>query len=263
MIMRGISNPTSCGGAGSTNWAIRCIIVAVVKGRKMSGTEGARGGTMVAYMKDVFSIRSTWVLLSLSIFSVLLTVVRGAVTGRWEFLFLWWNLFLAFVPWTIATLTRVREIRSRWLLGILLVLWVAFFPNAPYILTDFVHLQPNWGAPLWFDLILILSFAFAGMLYGFVSLHILEERFLSRFSTFWGSAISVGLIYLSCFGIYLGRFLRWNSWDLVDNFGPIMSDVFARVADPLTHTETWGFTILFGTFLNLMYWSYKAFGKER
>ena len=217
---------------------------------------------MVQYVRDVFSIRSTWVLFFLSLFSILLTIVRGAVTGRTEFLFLWWNLFLAFVPWSIATLITVREIRNRWVLSVLLVCWIVFFPNAPYILTDFVHLRPSWGAPLWFDLMLILSFAFAGMLYGFVSLHILEARFLSRFSKLWGGVISAGLIYLSCFGIYLGRFLRWNSWDLVDDFGPIMSDVFARIADPFANRETWGFTILFGTFLNLMYWSYKVFGEE-
>ena len=213
-------------------------------------------------VREVFAIRSTWVLLFLSLFSMLLTLVRVFVTGSSMFLFLWWNLFLAFIPWSIATLVRVRQIRNRWILSILLICWVVFFPNAPYILTDLVHLQNNRGAPLWFDMMLILSFGFAGMLYGFVSLHLLETRFLRTLSRLWSTVVSVGLIYLACFGIYLGRFLRWNSWDLVDDPGRVMSDIFVRVADPFAHRETWGFTLLFGTFLSLVYWSFKAFAHD-
>lgn len=217
---------------------------------------------MFKYVRDVFSIRSTWVLLSLSVFSILLTVVRVFVTGNSMFLFLWWNLFLAFIPWSIATLVRVRQIQNRWILSLLLVCWIVFFPNAPYILTDLVHLQDDRSAPLWFDLILLLSFGFAGMLYGFVSLHLLETRFLRSISRFWSGVVSVGLVYLACFGIYLGRFLRWNSWDLVDDLRPVLSDIFVRLADPLANRETWGFTLLFGTFLNLIYWSFKAFSQN-
>ena len=217
---------------------------------------------MVKYVRDVFAIRSTWVLFCLSLFSILLTVVRVLVTGRSMFLFLWWNLFLAFIPWSIATLVRVRQIHNRWILGLLLVCWIVFFPNAPYILTDLVHLQDDRSAPLWFDLMLILSFGFTGLFYGFVSLHLLETRFLKALSRLWSGVVSVGLIYLTCFGIYLGRFLRWNSWDLVNDLGHVLSDIYVRVADPFAHRETWGFTLLFGTFLNLAYWSFKAFADE-
>ena len=218
-----------------------------------------RDHKFIKYMKDVFSTRSTWLLVLFSLYSVILTIFRSIVSERGAFLFLWWNLFLAFIPWSIATLIKIRNIRNRWVLGVLLVCWIVFFPNAPYILTDLIHLRPSSGAPLWFDMMLILSFAFTGTLFGFVSLHILETLFLSRLSKFFRGPISVGLIYLSCFGIYLGRFLRWNSWDLVDDFVPIMSDIFTRVANPIAYRETWGFTILFGTFLNLMYWSFKTF----
>ncbi len=223
---------------------------------------GVTEDVMFKYVRDVFSIRSTWVLFFLSVFSTLLTVVRVLVTGRSMFLFLWWNLFLAFIPWSIATLVRVREIQNRWILSLLLVCWIVFFPNAPYILTDLVHLQDDRSAPLWFDLMLLLSFGFAGMFYGFVSLRFLETRFLRTLSRLWSEVVSVGLIYLACFGIYLGRFLRWNSWNLVDDLSRVLFDVFARVADPLAHRETWGFTLLFGTFLNLVYWSFKAFARD-
>jgi uncharacterized membrane protein len=217
---------------------------------------------MVKYVRDVFSIRSTWALFLLSLFSILLTVVRAAVTGRSMFLFLWWNLFLAFIPWSIATFVRVRNIQNRWLLAVLLLCWIVFFPNAPYILTDLIHLQDDRSAPLWFDMMLLLSFGFLGMYYGFVSLHLLETRFQRRLPGLWAGAASVVLIYLACFGIYLGRFLRWNSWDLVDNLGRVMSDIYQRLADPFDHRETWGFTVLFGTFLNLAYWCFKTFSGD-
>ena len=211
------------------------------------------------FVKRVFAVRSTWVLLFFSLFSMGLTLVRVVFTDSSSFLFLWWNLFLAFIPWSIGTFIRVREIRHRWILLLLLACWVAFFPNAPYILTDLIHLSDGQNAPQWFDLVLLLSFAFVGTLYGFVSLHLLETRFLNKLSRTLSAAVSAGLIYLSCFGIYLGRFLRWNSWDLVNNPRGILADVFERVADPFFHRETWGFTALFGTFLNLVYWSYRTF----
>jgi uncharacterized membrane protein len=214
---------------------------------------------MLKFIRDVFAVRSTWILLFLSLFSIGLTVARVMLSGDTHFLFLWWNLFLAFIPWAIAAFIRVRKIHNRFALTVLLACWIVFFPNAPYILTDLIHLQPSWRAPLWYDLILLASFAFAGMLYGFVSLHLLEARFFRRLPKFWAGAASVGVIYLSCFGIYLGRFLRWNSWDIVNNPGPVLSDILARFANPVAHRETWGFTILFGTLLNLIYWSYKTF----
>jgi uncharacterized membrane protein len=214
---------------------------------------------MLKFIRDVFAVRSTWILLLLSLFSIGLTVARIIFSESLFFVFLWWNLFLAFIPWSIAAFIRVRKVHNRLALAILLACWIVFFPNAPYILTDLIHLEPTWGAPLWYDLILLTSFAFTGMLYGFVSLHLLETRFFRRLSRFWSSVASAGLIYLSCFGIYLGRFLRWNSWDLVNNPRLVLSDVFARLSNPVEHRETWGFTILFGTLLNLVYWSYKTF----
>jgi uncharacterized membrane protein len=217
---------------------------------------------MLKFVRDVFAVRSTWVLFALSFFSIALTLVRSAITGRPAFLFLWWNLFLAFIPWIIATVIRVKRLRHPVAVVVLLVCWIAFFPNAPYILTDFIHLGRFGNAPIWYDLIVLLSFAFTGMLYGFISLHLLETRFMRRTAPVWRSVASAGLIYLACFGIYLGRFLRWNSWDLVGNLIPILSDVVNRIANPFVHRETWGFTALFGTFLNLVYWSYRAFGWE-
>ena len=214
------------------------------------------------YIEDIFSIQSTVVLLSLSLFSMLLTLIRIIVTNSSHFLFLWGNLFLAIIPWVIATLISVRQIHNKWILAILLIFWVILFPNAPYILTDLVHLHGNHGVPLWFDMILILSFGFTGMLYGFVSLYLLELRLLIVLPRIWSIVVPIVLIHTACFGIYLGRFLRWHSWNLVNKTGQVLSDILDRIANPLTHHETWEFTLLFGTFLSLAYWSFKAFSRD-
>ena len=106
---------------------------------------------------------------------------------------------------------------------------------------------------MWYDLILLLSYGFSGLIYGFVSLQMIEEKIKSVFRLKHAEILSAVLIYLACFGIYLGRFLRWNSWDLVSRMNLVIQDVLDRMAFPDRHPTTWIFTFLFGTLLNLVY----------
>jgi uncharacterized membrane protein len=142
---------------------------------------------------------------------------------------------------------------------LLIIIWLAFFPNAPYILTDILHLGKGNAIPLWYDLILLLSYSFTGMLYGFISLNMIEEKLKLLTKIKFYGFFSMVLIYVSCFGIYLGRFLRWNSWNILTNISSLFLDVSDRLLRPFDHTTTWGFTILLGTLLNIMYLSYKYF----
>ena len=105
--------------------------------------------------------------------------------------------------------------------------YILLFPNAPYMLTDLIHLRvPQFrNAPLWYDLIMLLTFGFAGLYYGFISLQMIEEKISTVFNCRFSKWISIGFIYISCFGIYLGRFLRFNSWDLFGNFSGLMKSV--------------------------------------
>ena len=111
--------------------------------------------------------------------------------------------------------------------------------------------------PVWFDLVLILSFAWTGLLFGFLSLWDIE-RLLSRYlSRFWISVISIGLLFLGSFGIYLGRYLRWNSWDIIKEPFGLLYDIGDRLINPFSHPRTWGMTLFMGFFLNLVYWSFR------
>ena len=187
------------------------------------------------------------------------SVFRFVYTDTKLFLFLNWNLFLAFIPWGLTTLTIIKPSwqKSRSILTVLLVSWLLFFPNAPYIFTDLFHLRLKTLMPVWFDLVLILSFAWTGLLFGFLSLWDIE-RLLSRYlSRFWISVISIGLLFLGSFGIYLGRYLRWNSWDIIKEPFGLLYDIGDRLINPFSHPRTWGMTLFMGFFLNLVYWSFR------
>ncbi|GAA1238699.1 DUF1361 domain-containing protein [Janibacter melonis] len=149
--------------------------------------------------------------------------------------FLAWNLFLAWVPYVLALLigTLDRDGRPGWLLLGVGVVWLAFLPNAPYILTDFIHLGAVAGVPLWFDAALIASFAGTGLALGLVSLVLVHRVVARRLGPAAGWVSAVLVLALSAVGVYLGRFPRFNSWDVVTNPGGLVSVVLSRASDPL------------------------------
>lgn len=207
--------------------------------------------------------RSTLTLILFSLFSLSLSVARMAFSGRPLYFFMAWNLFLAFVPWAISTIMEsvhiANKILNRVMMSLLLITWLAFFPNAPYVLTDLIYVGREKSAPIWFDLTMLLSYGFTGMLFGFISLASIQNRLKRRFGHVITGVIVVGLIYLSCFGVFLGRYMRWNSWDLVSNLDSVLADILKQVAHPLAHSSTWVFTLLFGTLLCLTYYGFLSF----
>lgn len=202
--------------------------------------------------------------------SVLTLLCFGLIIGRVHisdskmFLFLVWNLFLAGVPWVISTLMILNERFQRNKLAVILMLgsWILFFPNAPYILTDLFHLKTSSSMPMWFDLVLVLAFAWTGLIFGFLSLRDIAIILGKKVSEFWVSIITIILLYLSAFGIYLGRYLRWNSWDILDQPFGIIHDIGTRIINPLEHPRTWGMTLLMGTLLNMFYWSFTLIRRQ-
>lgn len=196
--------------------------------------------------------------------SFALSVFRFYLTEKKTFLFLNWNLFLAIIPWIFSTLLILIPSfqKSKLLLIFILGIWILFFPNAPYILTDLFHLKSRADFPIWFDLVLILVFAWTGLFFGFNSLFDIEKILENYFSKIQILFLSIFVIYLSSFGIYLGRFLRWNSWDIIkDPFG-LYKDVLSRVLNPLDHPKTWSVTFLMGTFLVFIYFSLRFLKSE-
>jgi len=210
---------------------------------------------MFTRLRESGRLRPTVVLVVLSIYCAALSVLRLLLTRTPTYIFLNWNLFLAFLPWLLTSLAVLRGMKNRVFVLLIMAAWLLLFPNCPYILTDLMHLRQIQGAPLWLDLIIVLSFAWAGLCYGFTSLvdiqFLLKERLHAGPKTI--TALSICLLYLAAFGIYIGRFWRWNSWDLLGNPAELMHDTFDRFTGGETPVRLLGFTILMGTLLNFMF----------
>lgn len=167
-----------------------------------------------------------------------------------------WNLFLAWLPylfsfWAAAT---QRVLPGRWFLLLLPgAIWLIFFPNAPYIITDFLHLQQRPYVPLWYDILLLATFSWTGIFLAVASLKTMQDLiriYLGSFISWIFVAVALGM---SGLGIYLGRFERWNSWDLFLHPKKIFYDIAVHFADPSEHLHFFAFTFLFTAFLLVCY----------
>jgi uncharacterized membrane protein len=191
-------------------------------------------------------------LLFASVVGAFMLVLRWWIAGEFRHLYLVWNLFLAWVPLGFAVATcLIREMRLpwRWPLGWGALAWLVFFPNAPYIITDLVHLRSLPPVPLWFDLLLLALFALTGLMLGFVSLHLMQRLVMTHHGWLSGWGFACGAIALGSFGIYLGRFQRWNSWHAVSQPFSLGTDILDRLFNPFEHPRTWGFSLLCFAFL--------------
>ena len=147
-----------------------------------------------------------------------LLAFRARRSGSPLFMFLVWNLFLAAIPAVAAQLFVWADAGRRHAQQFLwFFLWLLFLPNAPYIITDFIHLTPRPPIPLWYDVAVLLSCAATGLLMGYTSLADVQHVITRRFGQIAGWSTAAVSLLLSGFGIYVGRFLRWNSWDAITN----------------------------------------------
>ncbi|MFH0894019.1 MAG: DUF1361 domain-containing protein [Bacteroidota bacterium] len=214
---------------------------------------------MLKLLKQNNRLHETLFMGTLSILCFSLSIFRFIYADNKIFLFLNWNLFLAFLPWAFSTLIIIRPKMSenKLIVILLMCLWLLFFPNAPYILTDLFHLRLKTSMPVWFDLVLILSFAWTGLLFGFLSLWDIENVLEKWIRKKIIPVISILLLFIGSFGIYLGRYLRWNSWDIIKEPFGLFYDITDRMVNPANHPRTWGMTVFMAMFLIVMYFSFR------
>ena len=220
---------------------------------------------MIKALREKNRLNETIFMLVLVVFCFCFSVFRYIYSDTKTFLFLNWNLFLAFVPWALTSIAIIKPAlrKSKITIVILLGSWLLFFPNAPYILTDLFHLRlKGLSMPIWFDLTLILSFAWTGLLFGFLSLWDIETILSKSIKRRYITLISVALLFLGSFGVYIGRYLRWNSWDIITEPFNLIYDIGNRVFNPFEHPRTWGMTITMGVFLSIVYLSFRLIRKR-
>ena len=186
---------------------------------------------------------------------VSLVAARRWQTGTNGYGFLVWNLTLAWIPFLLAVAfyDGWRRGRSRTLLAVLAGLWLLFLPNAPYMVTDLVHLGRISGAPLWYDGAMISAFAGTGLLLGLGSVFLFHAVALRTFGGRWGWALLLPVLALCSAGVVLGRFGRLNSWDALVRPGRLGAFLAAHVADPIASTRAIVATGAYAAFLALAY----------
>ena len=197
------------------------------------------------------------------LFSCFLIAVRILHTGTTLFLWLLWNIFLAYIPYAISTWMTNRQVKglSRPLSFLLGSIWLLFLPNSFYILTDLYHLHDSRHplAPEWLDLALIFSCAWNGLLLGVLSLRQMEKILWPDTRTNWLFLFPV--MALNSFGIYTGRYLRYNSWDILSNPFQLITDIARMIIHPLRNLQPWDMIACYTILLLFIYYMMKKIGR--
>jgi uncharacterized membrane protein len=208
-------------------------------------------------MTKRFTMAERMLILSMA-FTILLLVFRIFYSGTLNYIFLSWNLFLAGIP-VLFSRKLMQHNKFTMYTALLFTGWLLFFPNAPYVITDIIHYRERWPVPKWYDLLLVTSAAWNGLAAGFISL-LQVEIFFSRFL----SQRKLMLLVFSClflcgYGIYIGRFLRYNSWDIISSPLQLAGESVRHFVSPLKYFRVWEFTLLFSVMLSLFYFTIRSF----
>jgi len=186
---------------------------------------------------------------------------RIIYTGHILFAFLAWNLFLAFVPYGISKkIVRTNAISKAKFLFYVFV-WLMFIPNSFYIITDLFHLDMNEDVPLWYDLALLLSFAWSGILFGIVSVRQMEKLFERTFNKKFDLLFIIPVMALNGFGVYIGRYLRFNSWDVIANPFQLTKDILYLFIHPIRNRFDWSMIVCYTILLTVIYLTIKKLSK--
>lgn len=211
----------------------------------MEGRLIHRGRTTLALLALIFA----------SLICVGMLAARAVVAGESRFLFLPGNLILAWIPLIFALAVYVLRARrsKRWLLlaGCAAV-WFFFFPNAPYLITDLVHLKTRPPVPRWFDLIVFMSFAWTGLFLGYLSLYLMQEVVRNWLGRAMSWRFAIAMLALGALGVFVGRFWRWNSWDVIARPLGLAGDALRRLQG-MGAAEAFAFSMTFFAFSLLTY----------
>jgi uncharacterized membrane protein len=186
------------------------------------------------------------------------TIFRHIIYGRPYYYFLNWNLLLASIPWFISLLISSRFVtgKPKILTAVLFIVWLLFFPNAPYIITDLYYMRNHAVRTFWYDLFMILVFAWTGLIFGFLSMDNIRKLWDKKLPKVISIVVTCILLFVCAFGIYLGRHLRWNSWEIFFEPGEFFIDLIDPFINPVGLRRAWSFILLMGGFLNITYWTF-------
>jgi uncharacterized membrane protein len=196
-------------------------------------------------------------------FSIALVMARVTYTGKHTYLSLIWNLFLAWLPYMVSTWLQKRDLVYTNPLKFVMVafVWLLFIPNSFYIMTDLFHLGEHNNVPNWFDLALIISFAWDGLLLGILSVRQMEKMMQQFLPGIRELFIIYPIMWLNALGIYIGRYPRFNSWDILTNPIGLTAYILRMLWHPIQFKYAWGMVACFSIFMTLVYLTIKRISK--
>jgi uncharacterized membrane protein len=228
----------------------------VIAGHNHAGTAAQERRTLTALALLV-------ALLAASLFCAAVVEVRSHYAHDTFFRFLDWNLFLAWIPVLLAFLVYESAVASRPLAAVVLgVVWLLFFPNAPYMLTDFIHLRESPSTPLWYDGLMLSAFAWTSLVLGFLSLYLMQLVWRRAVGAVVAWAGVVATLALSSVGVYIGRFIGFNSWDALLHPRRVAHVIDEHLASPL-HLRLVGALLVLTACLTAAYVVFYAFAGLR
>lgn len=190
-----------------------------------------------------------------ALFCISLVLSRMLYAENIKFIFLIWNIFLGWIPFVCSSyVLKNIDKKLSFKNFVFILLSIAFLPNAVYLITDLIHLKPRADVALWFDAILLFCFSLLGLIYSTITLINIERISKYYLPKKWVLPLMLLLIFVSGYGVYLGRVLRWNSWDALVHPFQILIDTLHCVFHPFQNKLAWLMTILFAS-IQAMFWS--------
>lgn len=187
---------------------------------------------------------------------IVLYAIRAFISQSFELDFVFENLALAWLGlicgWALVKNLQNHRWRN-WQNIILTILWLMFLPNTWYVLTDFLHVLPTGEVSELYDIVFVSTLVINGFVLGFTSLFLVHHELYKRTTVLNSALLIAAVLLLSSFAIYLGRDLRWNSWDVIANPGGLVLNVSDRVVDPFGHRQAINVTGLFFVLLSSVY----------
>jgi uncharacterized membrane protein len=205
------------------------------------------------------TLRLIAALAAASALSVAALLVEIHETGSSFYRFLVWNLFLAWVPLGAALACHALARRRAYAVAVGAgVIWLLFFPNAPYMLTDYIHIGEA-PSPLWWDALMLSSFVWTSLMLGFFSLYLMQDVWRAHFGRFVSWLLAALALALGSFGVYLGRFVRLNSWDALLHPRSVAHIIATQLENPFHEPRLIGVLGLLTAFMLISYAVVRSF----
>lgn len=183
-----------------------------------------------------------------SLFAILLNIMRLSLSNHVSYVWMNWNLALGLIPLVFAWLARIAK--QRWVAVLMVVAWLLILPNAPYMITDLIHIGSVGPASIrWFDAIMLLSYSLAGLGVWVLTMDSLRQKFNWPAWSVWVVALLTG------YGIYLGRYIRFNTWDIFTRPLSILGTVLETITQSSAHKPVIMMTLVFTGLLGFLYFA--------